>query len=457
VINTTNTVTTLATLEEKAASAARVSSATNELAKLLCSYHIGTEGAAESDKPFKYLMGGKGIYKVVNNKVGEFIIKLPTTDTIPGLPDLAEGVSLKLPKIPYSEFYRTIAFFKEVISKKGNYEAMLQFYYDEANKSYIVFCPDQEITGTTVKFKRHPEMDDNYTIVMDIHSHNSMGAFFSGVDNADEKETRLFGVIGELNREYPAFKFRISVSGVYKEISYLSVFDFPLEDMMARISASIPAAADSPSDMLKYLNGLILHDIANQDITIPEEWMEKCKKPTTPTHGNVTYFYGNRANYGDGDFNLYRNGAYSTTGVVPFERTRRPRSRRSGGTSSIEVDAGHYSPAADVNNYEYDTEESWVNRREKNLLDNLTTQELYQELYADLRHITTRNIEEEITDNERDIADLLPDVYSLSTIDALDLAIDLLAAHPEMVFQAILDNKSLEEFHTYVYANYAQV
>ena len=33
---------------------------------------------------------------------------------------------------------------------------------------------------------------------MDIHSHNTMGAFWSGTDNADEKETRLFGVLGKI-------------------------------------------------------------------------------------------------------------------------------------------------------------------------------------------------------------------------------------------------------------------
>ena len=447
--------------------AANITAVTEDWAKLICSYHIGEEGVAQSDKQFKYLMGGKGIYKITNNKIGEFIIKLPANDTIPGLPDLAEGVALKIPKLPASEFYRTIAFFKEVIAKKGNSEAMLQFYYDEANSSYISFCPDQEITGTSVHFTRHPEMDEKYTIVMDIHSHNSMGAFFSGVDNADEKETRLFGVIGELNKDYPAFKFRISVGGIHKEVSFLNVFDFPLDEYRAKIIEAIPSTADNPEDMVKYLSALIISQIPNYEVTVPEEWLDKCKKPTVPPHGNITYLYGASGGF---DNYFYGRGNYRTSGTAPFTRTRRtaltPRTRysRSGG-ESIDVDAGHYNgEERDVteltngggdNDY---TASSWVSEhRRGGLLDRQTTQELYDELRGEYSAQTHYSQPVEDTEEENDIFTNFPDVYNMSSKDVLDLVQDLLAAHPDMVYQAIIDGRAIEDFHAYIYNQYSRV
>ncbi|MCL1842799.1 MAG: hypothetical protein FWF79_03220 [Defluviitaleaceae bacterium] len=69
---------------------------------------------------------------------------------------------------------------------------------------------------------------------MDIHSHNSMKAFFSAADNKDEKATRLYTVIGRLDNYFPEIKTRISNGGKFLEIDPAEVFEyiatsFPLE------------------------------------------------------------------------------------------------------------------------------------------------------------------------------------------------------------------------------------
>ena len=61
---------------------------------------------------------------------------------------------------------------------------------------------------------------------MDIHSHNSMKAFFSPTDNADEKATRLYTVIGNLHEYFPDIKTRISNGGKFLDIDPLEVFEF---------------------------------------------------------------------------------------------------------------------------------------------------------------------------------------------------------------------------------------
>jgi len=189
-----------------------------------CSFHVGLEGVYDSAKPIKFIMAKNGVMKVVQNAIGLFIVE---AGDVPGLPDIAEGLLLDIPKIPYHMLLETITFFKAVMEKYNNSEAMVQFYYDKETSSYIMYCPDQEVSGVSVKFKRSAVMDDTYTLVLDIHSHNTMAARFSGIDDADEKETRIFGVIGKLKDESPEMRFRLSVGGDFKEIGVFDIFEHP--------------------------------------------------------------------------------------------------------------------------------------------------------------------------------------------------------------------------------------
>ena len=60
---------------------------------------------------------------------------------------------------------------------------------------------------------------------MDIHSHNSMRAFFSAIDDNDEKATRLYTVIGNLHEYFPDVKTRISNGGKFLDINPAEVFE----------------------------------------------------------------------------------------------------------------------------------------------------------------------------------------------------------------------------------------
>jgi hypothetical protein len=52
-----------------------------------------------------------------------------------------------------------------------------------------------------------------------------MNAFFSGVDNNDEKADRFFGVIGNVNNFFPELKFRVIAGGKPIEIDVKDIFD----------------------------------------------------------------------------------------------------------------------------------------------------------------------------------------------------------------------------------------
>ncbi|MBA7542911.1 hypothetical protein ES705_35236 [subsurface metagenome] len=62
------------------------------------------------------------------------------------------------------------------------------------------------------------------SVVLEMHSHGHMGAWFSTTDNVDETGLKLYGVVGKLNAT-PIVKLRIGVYGYFRELFWSEVFD----------------------------------------------------------------------------------------------------------------------------------------------------------------------------------------------------------------------------------------
>jgi hypothetical protein len=72
------------------------------------------------------------------------------------------------------------------------------------------------VTPVSVRCETNPVYDnERYIHYMDVHSHNTMRAFFSQTDDEDEKATRVYAVIGRVLNFFPDIKVRISNGGTY--------------------------------------------------------------------------------------------------------------------------------------------------------------------------------------------------------------------------------------------------
>jgi hypothetical protein len=90
----------------------------------------------------------------------------------------------------------------------------------------VVDAPEQYVTKISVESRISEDYDNSrYIHYMDIHSHNSMKAFFSSIDDNDEKATRLYTVIGELYKFMPDIKTRFSNGGKFWTIDPGEVFE----------------------------------------------------------------------------------------------------------------------------------------------------------------------------------------------------------------------------------------
>lgn len=124
-------------------------------------------------------------------------------------------------KMPGSLFCEILRFFR----KDPRREAAAQIFYDDKTDSYELHFPKQHAEACSVVFDRDMLLEEKKVLVMDAHSHGRMDAFFSSVDNRDEKGTRLFLVLGRIDREVPAWKLRAGIAGHYKELILTDVFD----------------------------------------------------------------------------------------------------------------------------------------------------------------------------------------------------------------------------------------
>ena len=181
------------------------------------------EEAVKSGKQIVFVPSSDGrIYEVRKNQIGTFIAE---ADSVSLFSKVRAGFIPALPKIPYSILSEIIAFFKTFVTEKSENEAMANIYWSFEEEKYRVHVPKQTVTKASVDTNLPDIDEEKFLLVMEVHSHNTMGAVFSRTDDKDEIATRLYTVIGRLDKVFPDMTTRISVGGKHLVIDPAIVFD----------------------------------------------------------------------------------------------------------------------------------------------------------------------------------------------------------------------------------------
>ena len=166
------------------------------------------------------------------NKLGVFVTP---TNHIHELSEVRAGFQPALPRIPHELFKRILAFFRYYTEQEHPLEVMVQIYWDSLKKRFLVVVPYQHVSGVEIRVPEEQpgQLDEErFYYYADVHSHNIMPAFFSEQDNRDELATRLYIVVGRLQRPSPEIRARISNGGKFMEI--------PLGDVVEVSPAEFP-------------------------------------------------------------------------------------------------------------------------------------------------------------------------------------------------------------------------
>lgn len=184
------------------------------------------EQAEQSNKAIAYIPAQDGrVYEMRRNEIGTFVA--PSLH-IAELEDIRAGFQMSLPRLPANLLTQIIAFFRRVCVDYGrDVEALVNVLWDREKGEYVLHVPPQRIDKASVETDLSAQPDpERYLHVMDVHSHNTMAARFSRTDDLDELATRLYMVIGRLDRYYPDIRCRFACGGRHVEI--------PAEDVCER-------------------------------------------------------------------------------------------------------------------------------------------------------------------------------------------------------------------------------
>ena len=182
--------------------------------------------------------------------------------------EVRAGFRPALPRIPQELLRSIIGFFRSQMESGAEFEALVRIYWDRKEQKFIPFVPKQRVTKDRVTVRLTDENlpdDTRYLYYADIHSHNSMKAVFSAIDDQDERGTRLYLVIGRLERFFPEISARISCGGSFVPIEPSLVLEgvdsgFPAE-WSGKVVHQLPELPEPPSahfaGVRSFLGGLL--------------------------------------------------------------------------------------------------------------------------------------------------------------------------------------------------------
>lgn len=199
--------------------------------------------------PEVYVLGKNGtLYQYYQFSLGRSaLIELAKTPIVVG-----DGKTLLKPylkalvndqRIPVQFLDDIVEFFKRVMTMTGTggrghgeYEAMAHIVWNKTSKAYRVAIPKQQVAKATVTYDWSHIQDDE-EVILDIHSHNTMGAFFSGTDERDDKTyAGISGVAGQLDRGIPALIWRFNAYKTKVTIEMEDIFAMPEKSVSPEVS-----------------------------------------------------------------------------------------------------------------------------------------------------------------------------------------------------------------------------
>lgn len=189
--------------------------------------------ATDITKLNTFIPTGNALWCMVSNPAFR-IVHAFANQSFMGYPTKLEpGFKLLAPKIPGNLIAQILKFFRHFttdLKMDKVTEAMAHVYWDSRNQEYFVNIPDQEVSGAAVHFNFSLDptrcREEGVYKVLDIHSHNTMGSFFSGTDDRDETNwNQFFGVIGNIEATSHTWKFRFGIKGNFKDIQVEDIID----------------------------------------------------------------------------------------------------------------------------------------------------------------------------------------------------------------------------------------
>jgi PRTRC genetic system protein A len=180
----------------------------------LLRHHIATEAAPlpPASPGITWVWGGDGIYKRGVNAEVSILVPVAPTPPVPGLARL-------LPTLAYTRWRRRIpgqilvallAHARRVCRQPSGLLLAREQQYLVTHEDGVLHArvPPQDATAARIRYA-----PGDAPILIDLHSHHQMGAYFSPIDDADDTGLGVSAVIGRIFDDHPEIALRLCCYG----------------------------------------------------------------------------------------------------------------------------------------------------------------------------------------------------------------------------------------------------
>lgn len=145
------------------------------------------------------------------------------------LPSVEESMGfLPSGKIPGAYWDQIVEFFRQVSRTKSSEMEAHAWILWNAEQGYHIHVPKQIVSKASVQYDF--DVPSGSIIVVDVHSHNTMGAFYSGTDNNDDKDKVYYtGVVGKLTKDSYEWVMRFNLREKKITAKLEDIFDLTTE------------------------------------------------------------------------------------------------------------------------------------------------------------------------------------------------------------------------------------
>jgi len=192
---------------------------------------------------YSYVVASNGLYLRAQRSGIEALIPIGPAQ-VRGLAELHTSVQLTLPSIPGEMLLEMLERSRASTDSQGRLiEILFHLYYAEESW-HLVEPPQQRSSGGVTLL---PDMAETYpagAVLVEVHSHHHMQAYFSATDDRDEQGFRLYAVLGTIQRR-PTVRVRVGVYGYFAEVPAETLFEMPVSIIDVR---RMPAGFDEQDD-----------------------------------------------------------------------------------------------------------------------------------------------------------------------------------------------------------------
>lgn len=167
---------------------------------------------------YEYIFAANGMFVKGGNPYFDAVVPLKTfaydRQYIRGLATVTPYVKLLVPKVPFYILQQILSVSRSVVPLE------CLFYVEMIGGEWRLVTPQQYQTQTSCKAK-----DAGRYVPIEVHSHNTMTAFFSRTDDGEETGLRIYGVVGHVDRPVADMRCRVSIYGHRAELPYHWIFE----------------------------------------------------------------------------------------------------------------------------------------------------------------------------------------------------------------------------------------